>query len=45
MTEKLKNYIGGELVEAATDEYLPVTNPATGETIVEVQLCGSCELD
>ncbi len=45
MTEKLKNYIGGKLVEAKTDEYLPVTNPATGETIVEVPLCGPSELD
>jgi len=45
MTEKLKNYIGGKLIEATADEYLPVTNPATGETIAEVPLCGAGELD
>ena len=45
MTEKLKNYIGGQLVEATADEYLPVTNPATGETIAQVPLCGKSELD
>jgi len=45
MTEKLKNYIGGELVSAQADEALPVTNPATGETIAEVPLCGGADLD
>jgi len=45
MAEKLKNYIGGQWVTAEAVEYLPVTNPATGETIAEVPLCGASELD
>ena len=45
MAERLKNYIGGKLVAAKTNEYLPVTNPATGEIIVEVPLGGGFELD
>jgi len=45
MTEKLKNYIGGQWVEAVAAEYLPVTNPANGETIAEVPLCDGSELD
>ena len=35
MTEKLKNYIGGEWVEASTDRYVPVQNPATCEVLAE----------
>ena len=45
MTDKLKNYIGGQWVAAETNAYLPVTNPATGETIAEVPLCGTADLD
>lgn len=36
MVKKLKNYIGGEFVEATTSSYMPVINPATCETIAEV---------
>jgi malonate-semialdehyde dehydrogenase (acetylating)/methylmalonate-semialdehyde dehydrogenase len=35
MARKLKNYIGGEWVEAATAEYTPVHNPATCEVLAE----------
>ncbi|HLV36991.1 MAG TPA: CoA-acylating methylmalonate-semialdehyde dehydrogenase, partial [Spirillospora sp.] len=35
MPEKLKNYIGGEWVESATDKYVPVYNPATCEVLAE----------
>lgn len=35
MTQKLKNYIGGEWVEAAATEYTPVHNPATCEVLAE----------
>lgn len=35
MAEKLKNYIGGEWVESATDQYVPVYNPATCEVLAE----------
>lgn len=31
-----KNYVGGEWVESASGETMPVLNPATGETIAEV---------
>lgn len=35
MNRKLKNYVGGKWVEAATSEYTPVHNPATCETLAE----------
>jgi malonate-semialdehyde dehydrogenase (acetylating)/methylmalonate-semialdehyde dehydrogenase len=35
MVRKLKNYIGGEWVEAQTDTYIPVHNPATCDIIAE----------
>ena len=31
-----KNYVGGEWVDSAGGETMPVLNPATGETIAEV---------
>ncbi|MGB5630635.1 MAG: NAD-dependent succinate-semialdehyde dehydrogenase [Woeseiaceae bacterium] len=36
-------YINGEWVGADNGETLPVTNPATGETIMEVAKCGTAE--
>ncbi len=35
MVKKLKNYIGGEWVEAQSDAFIPVENPATCEVIAE----------
>jgi malonate-semialdehyde dehydrogenase (acetylating)/methylmalonate-semialdehyde dehydrogenase len=35
MVDKLKNYIGGAWVEATTDRYVPVYNPATCEVLAE----------
>lgn len=37
-TKLLKNYINGQWVEAKTDRYQAVPNPATGETIAEVPI-------
>ena len=36
-------YINGEWVDADSGETLPVLNPATGETIVEIAKCGTDE--
>jgi malonate-semialdehyde dehydrogenase (acetylating)/methylmalonate-semialdehyde dehydrogenase len=36
MSRKLKNYIGGQWVEAAATDYTPVHNPATCELLAEV---------
>ena len=41
----IRNYVGGEWVEAASSERLDVTNPATGETIAEVPLSRSADVD
>ncbi len=35
MVERLKNYIGGEWVEAGTSQWTPVHNPATCELLAE----------
>ncbi|WP_404332865.1 CoA-acylating methylmalonate-semialdehyde dehydrogenase [Mesobacillus maritimus] len=37
-TKLLKNYINGQWVEAKTDRYQAVPNPATGKTIAEVPI-------
>ena len=42
---RLKNYVGGQWVEAETKTYQPVRNPATGETIAEVPLCAAADVD
>jgi malonate-semialdehyde dehydrogenase (acetylating)/methylmalonate-semialdehyde dehydrogenase len=45
-TATLRNYIGGEWVEAGTGcELLEVTNPATGALLTHVPLSGAAELD
>jgi malonate-semialdehyde dehydrogenase (acetylating) / methylmalonate-semialdehyde dehydrogenase len=36
--KKLKNYIGGEWVDSASEQTEMVVNPATGETIAEIPL-------
>ncbi|MDQ7034215.1 MAG: aldehyde dehydrogenase family protein [Anaerolineae bacterium] len=35
MTRKLKNYIGGEWVEASAEAVIPVENPATCEIMAD----------
>ena len=41
----LKNYIGGKPVDPHTNDYLPVTNPATGQEIAKVPLSLSQDVD
>ncbi|CAN5731908.1 CoA-acylating methylmalonate-semialdehyde dehydrogenase [soil metagenome] len=41
----VRNYIGGEWVSSASSETLPVTNPATGETVGHVPLSGAADVD
>ena len=43
--EKHKNFVGGEWVEAAGGETMPVLNPATGETIAEVPAATAEDVD
>ncbi|MCM3761971.1 CoA-acylating methylmalonate-semialdehyde dehydrogenase [Alkalihalobacillus oceani] len=45
MTKKLKNYIGGEWVDADTSHYEAVPNPATGEEIAQVPLSTKEDVD
>ena len=45
MTEKLKNYINGQWVPSAANEWLPVINPATAEVLGEVPLSPAEEVD
>ncbi|QTM98446.1 CoA-acylating methylmalonate-semialdehyde dehydrogenase [Sediminibacillus dalangtanensis] len=41
----LKNYIGGEWVEAKTDQSETVYNPATGEALAEVPISSTKDVD
>ncbi|QHE51787.1 aldehyde dehydrogenase family protein [Pontibacillus sp. HMF3514] len=43
--EKLKNYINGEWVNSASDQYASVTNPATLESLVQVPLSSAGDVD
>ncbi|GGB40789.1 CoA-acylating methylmalonate-semialdehyde dehydrogenase [Virgibacillus dakarensis] len=43
--KSLKNYIGGEWIEAVSDKTAEVYNPATGEVIAQVPLSISKDLD
>lgn len=45
MTKKLKNYIGGKWVEAATTLYTPVHNPATCEVLAECPESTAADVD
>ena len=45
MTKKLKNYIGGEWLDAYTSHYEAVPNPATGEEIAQVPLSTKEDVD
>lgn len=41
----LRNYVGGEWVAPRATQALDVTNPATGEVLARVPLCGQAEVD
>ncbi len=41
----IRNYIGGAWADLDSSERLPVTNPATGETLGEVPLSGRADVD
>jgi malonate-semialdehyde dehydrogenase (acetylating)/methylmalonate-semialdehyde dehydrogenase len=41
----LRNYVGGRFVDAATDEHLDVTEPATGALLARVPLSSAADLD
>lgn len=41
----LKNYVDGEWVEAATDRFLEVENPATGQIIGKVPLSSAADME
>jgi malonate-semialdehyde dehydrogenase (acetylating) / methylmalonate-semialdehyde dehydrogenase len=44
-TKVLKNYINGKWVEAKTDKFEAVPNPATGETLAEVPISTKEDVD
>jgi malonate-semialdehyde dehydrogenase (acetylating) / methylmalonate-semialdehyde dehydrogenase len=41
----LDNYVAGRWVASSSAEALPVTNPATGETLARVPLSSAADLD
>jgi malonate-semialdehyde dehydrogenase (acetylating)/methylmalonate-semialdehyde dehydrogenase len=41
----VKNFIGGKLVSPEAADFLPVTNPSTGEMIAKVPLSGARDVD
>src|SRR5690606_41603067 len=43
--QRLRNFIGGQWVEAETRDADPVYNPATGEVIAEVPLSSAADVD
>lgn len=45
MARKLKNYFNGEWVEASTDKYTPVVNPATCELMAETPDSAVADVD
>lgn len=45
MVKRLKNYIGGQFVEADATEYIPVYNPATCEVIAECPDSSRADVD
>lgn len=45
MVKQLKNYIGGRWVEASTDKYTPVINPATCETLAQCPESTATDVD
>ena len=45
MAQKLPLFIGGEFVASETNEWLPVTNPATQEVLGDVPFATQHEVD
>ncbi|CAG0950157.1 partial Malonate-semialdehyde dehydrogenase, partial [Anaerolineae bacterium] len=45
MVRQLKNYVGGRWVEATTDKYTSVINPATCETLAECPDSPAADVD
>ena len=43
--EKVKNYVGGEWILSSSKEWLPVTNPATGDKIGDVPAGNADDVD
>jgi len=43
--KRLDNYINGEWVEARTDEYVEIINPARMELLCECPMSGKADLD
>ena len=43
--KRLENYINGEWVEARTDEYVEIINPAWMELLCECPMSGNADLD
>jgi malonate-semialdehyde dehydrogenase (acetylating) / methylmalonate-semialdehyde dehydrogenase len=41
----IDNYIGGQWTASSSSETLPITNPATGDTLARVPLSSSADLD
>jgi malonate-semialdehyde dehydrogenase (acetylating)/methylmalonate-semialdehyde dehydrogenase len=44
-TRTMKNYVGGQWIDAEAGETLDVTNPASGETLAQVPLSGAADVD
>ena len=42
---RIRNFIGGRFVEAATGETFTTINPATGEVLAEVEIAGAAEVE
>ncbi len=45
MAQKLPLFIGGEFIESETNEWLPVTNPATQDVLGDVPFATYQEID
>jgi malonate-semialdehyde dehydrogenase (acetylating)/methylmalonate-semialdehyde dehydrogenase len=43
--EKVKNYVGGEWTLSSSKEWVPVTNPATGDKIGDVPVGNAADVD
>jgi malonate-semialdehyde dehydrogenase (acetylating) / methylmalonate-semialdehyde dehydrogenase len=44
-TRTMKNYVGGQWVDAEAGETLEVTNPASGETLAQAPLSGATDVE
>jgi malonate-semialdehyde dehydrogenase (acetylating)/methylmalonate-semialdehyde dehydrogenase len=45
IAQEIGNFVGGRVVDAQADERLEVLDPATGEVLGHVPLCGPAEVD